>query len=321
MFKGKSIDKNIVKKQFLLFSMIAIFAISIIFQDASASVLSASMKNPPQATADILTLNNTSGTHLWWVDSTGKMFVATNADFHGSTVVYDSSGIVIRNPASTFGYTITGGAIAANRTLNIPIITGTDTISTLGLAQTNTAAKTFSGGITMSSSDITLASNKVKTTTYNFGESSALANNVLIQPTSGNTRGIFAVAPSGSSVAADWWLFRTSDVTTNYELFHVSTDKFSTGEFDIITEKGGAGTVRPINVYVDTTKEQSYDVAHTITTYVPLTLGGTVTWDTNGNTGATTVTSLPSSPCHATNVQYIPTKLANGTTEYLIACH
>ena len=60
-----------------------------------------------------------------------------------NSVLVSSSGLTVRNPANTFSYTITGGAIAAARTLNLPVITATDTLASLGLAQTFTGAITF----------------------------------------------------------------------------------------------------------------------------------------------------------------------------------
>jgi hypothetical protein len=57
------------------------------------------------------------------------------------------NGLLIDNPAGTFTYTVVGAAIAADRQLNLPLITGTDTLSALGLAETHTALKTFSAGI------------------------------------------------------------------------------------------------------------------------------------------------------------------------------
>ncbi len=55
-----------------------------------------------------------------------------------NAVLVSSSGLTVRNPANTFKYTITGGAIAADRILNIPVTTATDTIAVLNLAQTFT---------------------------------------------------------------------------------------------------------------------------------------------------------------------------------------
>jgi len=52
------------------------------------------------------------------------------------------SNLLINNPADTFTYTIVGGAITANRQLDIPVITATDTLAVLGLPQTFGAAQT-----------------------------------------------------------------------------------------------------------------------------------------------------------------------------------
>jgi hypothetical protein len=57
-----------------------------------------------------------------------------------------------RNPtgaqANKYVYDIVGSVITADRTLTLPLITGTDTLAVLGLAQTFSAAQTFSGLIT-----------------------------------------------------------------------------------------------------------------------------------------------------------------------------
>lgn len=58
---------------------------------------------------------------------------------------FSQASIKINNPAGTFAYTIQSAAITAARTLNLPLITGSDTLATLGLAQTFTAAQTFQG--------------------------------------------------------------------------------------------------------------------------------------------------------------------------------
>jgi len=60
-----------------------------------------------------------------------------------NVILVSSSGLTVRNPANTFKYTITGAAIAADRILNLPLITATDTLASLGLAQTWTATQTF----------------------------------------------------------------------------------------------------------------------------------------------------------------------------------
>jgi len=58
-------------------------------------------------------------------------------------VTFQTAGITINNPANTFAYTLTSAAIAANRILNLPLITGTDTLMCLGLNQTVTGTLTL----------------------------------------------------------------------------------------------------------------------------------------------------------------------------------
>lgn len=52
--------------------------------------------------------------------------------------------IALRNPADTFEYALTPAAIAADRQLNLPVLTGTSTLAVLELAQTFTAQQTLS---------------------------------------------------------------------------------------------------------------------------------------------------------------------------------
>lgn len=58
-----------------------------------------------------------------------------------------SSGLKIRNPANTFGYTIAGGAIAADYTVTLPVVTSNTGIAVTGLAQTWTGIQTFNNGV------------------------------------------------------------------------------------------------------------------------------------------------------------------------------
>ncbi len=66
----------------------------------------------------------------------------------------------IRNPGLDFRYDLVPAAIAADRTLNFPLITGTDTLMSLGLAQTVTAAKTF-GTALLLANDVTFPATQV----------------------------------------------------------------------------------------------------------------------------------------------------------------
>ena len=61
---------------------------------------------------------------------------------------FNSSILAIRNPADTFSYTIVATAITADRSLTLPLITATDTLAVLALAQTFlTGVKTFNSSI------------------------------------------------------------------------------------------------------------------------------------------------------------------------------
>lgn len=62
-----------------------------------------------------------------------------------STTPTFKTSVKVNNPANTFAYTLTPAAIAANRTLNLPLLTGTDTL--VGEAHTATLTnKTIAAG-------------------------------------------------------------------------------------------------------------------------------------------------------------------------------
>ena len=80
--------------------------------------------------------------------------MAQTTSFHPSSKAQNTfrdNGLRINNPANTFRYVVTGGAIAAERVLNVPVITGSDTLAVLGLAQTFTAAQTVGAALTIGS--------------------------------------------------------------------------------------------------------------------------------------------------------------------------
>lgn len=61
---------------------------------------------------------------------------------------FNSSALLLFNPAGTFAYTFAGAAITAARTLTVPLLTGDDTLVVLTLAQTFlTGVKTFNSSI------------------------------------------------------------------------------------------------------------------------------------------------------------------------------
>jgi len=68
----------------------------------------------------------------------------------------------IREGQTTQVYTIAPGSISADRTLTLPAATGDDTLASIGLAQTFSAAQTFGAGVTS-----TAAANTLGATSFN----------------------------------------------------------------------------------------------------------------------------------------------------------
>lgn len=208
---------------------------------------------PPIASTNVTISNN----YAIWVASGGTYLQGT------LTINQGSSPLVIYNPAGTFAYTLTPGAISASRQLNIPVITTTDTLAVLGLAQT------FTGTITMSGANIALGSNLLTTTNLTVQETTAASSTVLgITRSSGNNTAGLAISPAGSTRQSGLYVFRTSDITTNYEVVMLISDFGASGEHALYVNKAGTGSFRDLNVYNNGAKLQSYNAAGTITAYV-----------------------------------------------------
>lgn len=94
---------------------------------------------------------------------------ATSTDDANITFTPKAGEIRIYNPANTFYYTIGRGAIAANRTLSLPLLTGNDTFVTQDFTQTLTN-KTLTSPVinTQISGNITSGGN-ITTTNYLIG--------------------------------------------------------------------------------------------------------------------------------------------------------
>src|SRR3990167_10051941 len=75
----------------------------------------------------------TNGTSIRW----------RKYDTEEQLATLEVANLRVRNPADTFDYDIVPGAITADRQLNLPVITATDTLAALGLAQSFPAEKAF----------------------------------------------------------------------------------------------------------------------------------------------------------------------------------
>lgn len=83
-------------------------------------------------------------TFLGTPSSANLAAAVTNETGSGSLVFGTSPTLTTpKVVGGSYVYTITGGSLGADRTLILPVIQGTDTLSAIGLAQTWTAAQTF----------------------------------------------------------------------------------------------------------------------------------------------------------------------------------
>ena len=128
-----------------------------VFNNAGVAVEGATVELFPRNTTTTATTSTTTNSSGYWTMSTsteGRFDVRITNGSSIRFLKYDDeiqvttlevANLNIRNPADTFDYSILPAAIAADRTLTLPLITGTDTLVTLGLAQTFTGALTFAG--------------------------------------------------------------------------------------------------------------------------------------------------------------------------------
>jgi len=79
----------------------------------------------------------------------GGIASVTNFSASGIATV-SSSNLKVRNPANTFQYSIAASAITADRTITLPLITGSDTFATLGLGQSFSGISTFTNTFVLS---------------------------------------------------------------------------------------------------------------------------------------------------------------------------
>ena len=140
---------------------------------------------------------------------------------------FTTTSAVFENPAKTFGTTLAGGAVTANRTLNIPVITGTDTLATLGLVQTFTGAQTINSLIL--GGDVNVGSNGL-TTSGHKGTLPANTGTFLY------TNGSFTGTQSSGSISPG------VTITSLSNAGHVSTFPSNTGTLLQVNGSGSSLT-------------------------------------------------------------------------------
>lgn len=136
-----------------------------LYNNAGTAIAGATVELFPRNTTTTATTSTTTSSTGYWAMTTtteNRYDVRVTSGSSIRFIKYDTSAQMtalevadfrIRNPANTFEYDVVPGAIVADRQLNLPVITGTDTVAVLGLAQTFSAAQTFTSTLTVGVDD------------------------------------------------------------------------------------------------------------------------------------------------------------------------
>src|SRR3990167_5447627 len=171
------------------------------------------------------------------------------------------ANLQVRNPADTFKYNIVPAAIVADRQLNLPLITATDTLGALGLAQTWTAVETFVAPVLGAASATSLATSAATPLLMTNGQ---LVNVALTSQTVGATT---LTIPDFASVV-DEFTFKTKAQTMSNKTFVAPA--LGTPASGVVTNLTGTASIN-INGTVGATTP----AAATVTT---LSMNNQVSW-------------------------------------------
>lgn len=172
------------------------------------------------------------------VGNNGRQTFQKGLDFGaGQTDYFGNTGIIVRNPATTFATTLAGGAVTANRTLDLPVITGTDTLVTLGLSQTFTQNNNFSN--TLFAKGLSIATVK-KTATY-----TATATDDVIDVNATNANPTTINLPDATTVKGKIYWIKKDDTSGNTVIIDPSGSQTIGGNTTLsIFNNGGTMTIQ-----------------------------------------------------------------------------
>jgi len=136
----------------------------------------------------------------------------------------ETATLKIRNPGDTFTYDIVPGAIvSADQTLNLPVISSSDTLAVLGIAQTWSAIQTHSADIIVQdASDVALGSGSDALLRWSTGD----ADNHALVLALGQSNQVLHITEA-CDVAVDWnvsanaadsevWIHSSTSAATDY---------------------------------------------------------------------------------------------------------
>ena len=163
----------------------------------------------------------------------------SNQDFGSSTTdKFGNTGIIVRNPANTFATTLAGGAVTANRTLNLPVTTGTDTLATLGLAQTFTQNNNFTNTLFVKG----LSTGTIKKTTSGY---TAATTDDVIDVNTTSTNPTILNLPDATTLKGKIYWIKKDDTSGNVLTIVPSNSQTIGGNATLsIFNNGGTMTIQ-----------------------------------------------------------------------------
>lgn len=176
------------------------------------------------------------------LSGTGTANIITATTISANTVSIQSSGLKIRNPANTFSNIFASSAIAANRTITIPLLTSNDTLVTAAFSQTLTN-KTLTSPVINTQITGNVTNGTINTTNRLVGETAT-------QTLSNKT----AVTFSGGTLSGGT-IFSGS--TNLYSIFAPLGNAFTGG-----TVAGATTFTQSVTMNEDLTVDDLYQTSH-----------------------------------------------------------
>jgi len=271
-----------------------------LYNNAGTAIEGATVELFPRNTTTTATTSTTTSSTGYWAMTTtteNRYDVRVTSGSSIRYIKYDTSAQMtalevadfrIRNPANTFEYDVVPGAIVADRQLNLPVITGTDTVAVLGLAQTFSAAQTFTSTVTVGANT---DGNDVKffgATSGQFVLWDESADELVL---AGDTKLSFHDAAGGENIIASANGHLEINAGTTLDITAPTVDLNSSTEFNIDTAAfdlnvDDAVTVDATGISLDSDAASNFTTSSGALT---LTSAAAATWSTAA--GALTLTS------------------------------
>jgi hypothetical protein len=183
----------------------------------------------PRGTANQILTVNAGGTDIVWSTPAGGGNVSTGSSntYGDFDQIFRSARVIVRNPANTFGYNFTASAIAADRTVTIPLLTAGDTL----------VMEAFAATIT--NKTINATNNTITDTSTAAGDILKSNGSKFIRFGRGTANQVLAVNAGGTDIA--WTTAGSGNVSTSGANTY--------GDFDQIFRSSRLKVTNPANTF------------------------------------------------------------------------